>query len=485
MNPEIPGYYFDPEKKKYFKIQKSHAAPTDAAYSSDAVKRRRVNDRTVLAAKKRAHAVRNHIRRHPMNQDAMFGGILAREFGLARVAECGRGRVEDGDVAAMAWAHGAVDKGSVPFAPSFARGQCPNMPCLYVNGEDTKTGLGMAYATLDEETLVASYIPTDQNETVSFSRDAALRFGRTLCFRSEMIRCSQVSSIKYHSPSHKMLVTSREPGEGCGLTFFSPPLTQAADPTRPSWLLGETDHYQRITMRQGQGVHWVVNGSTPAPASSDLICVIGTNRGVLKVQSNETMSLMAQSNPLRRLQQPKEIFAQDFQDGNHNILLAGGRQPRLWMSDVRAPESQWSFSKHASSISHIRSVNPNQVLVAGLQNSMALYDIRFLHCRRDGARPLLEFPDYCNEAHLQIGWDVDTRLGVVAAAQDNGTVRLFSLRSGRRLRSPATDALRSDSPFKALMFQTMPRERLPSLFVGDGSCVRKFSFGTTDLEEEA
>lgn len=35
---EIPGYYFDPHKNKYFKIQQNHIAPSDSKYSVEAVK---------------------------------------------------------------------------------------------------------------------------------------------------------------------------------------------------------------------------------------------------------------------------------------------------------------------------------------------------------------------------------------------------------------------------------------------------------------
>lgn len=41
MNREIPGFYYDPEKKKYFKIEASHKAPAGSQYSKDAVKRKR------------------------------------------------------------------------------------------------------------------------------------------------------------------------------------------------------------------------------------------------------------------------------------------------------------------------------------------------------------------------------------------------------------------------------------------------------------
>ncbi|KAJ4327964.1 hypothetical protein N0V84_001639 [Fusarium piperis] len=116
---------------------------------------------------------------------------------------------------------------------------------------------------------------------------------------------------------------------------------------------------------------------------------------------------------------------------------------------------------------------------------MALYDVRFLTRNPRGARPLLKFQDHRNEAHFHIGWDVSPDLNVVAAAQDNGTVKLFSLRSGRQLRCPTVDSTHVDSPIKALMFQRMPRERLPSLFVGEGPSLRKFSFGAMEWEDEA
>ncbi|KAJ4261460.1 hypothetical protein NW762_006885 [Fusarium torreyae] len=375
MNREIPGYYYDPEKKKYFKIEKTQTAPSSAAWSSDAVKRRKIDNKTQKAVRHRAHLIRNHIKRHFVAKDDVTSALLAREIGSPFVAERGRGRIEDGDLGAAAWAAGLVAKGNVPFAPSFARKRYANMPCFYVSGEDEKTGLGVAYATLDEETLVGSHIPTDKNDNIHFLREAPSSSGRALSFRTEMVRCPQMSSIKYHRPSHKILLTSREPDNSCGLYFFSPLLSDPEDQTRPHWLLGETNHYQRLSVRHGFHDEWIVHSSTPAPPSSDLICVVGSNRGLLQVHSNETLSAIAPGVASKGMQLPQEIFAQDFQEGNHNVLLAGGRQPRLWITDLRAPEAHWSFAKHTSSISHIKSVNPHHVLVSGLQSSMALYDM--------------------------------------------------------------------------------------------------------------
>jgi hypothetical protein len=323
-----------------------------------------------------------------------------------------------------------------------------------------------------------------------------------------------MSSIKYHQPSHKILLTSREPDHSCGLYFFSPPTTSDED-ERPHWLLGETSHYQRLSIRHGLRDEWLVHRSTPAPASSDLLCVIGTNAGILRVRSNETMSWIVPKQPTGDAGPlPQEIFDQDFVRGDHNVLLAGGRQPRVWITDLRCPGAEWRYVRHTSSVAHLSSINDHQFVVAGLQNSMDLYDMRYFSAprfssddsasvrgsssgsssssnfrgggRHNGTGALLHFPGYRNEAHFHTGWDVSTELGAVAAAHDDGTVRLFSLRSGRLLPSPAALArVKTDTPIRSLMFQRMPHEKMPSLFVGEGPHLRKFTYGTLSLDDEA
>ncbi|KAF5680977.1 myocyte-specific enhancer factor [Fusarium denticulatum] len=433
MNREIPGYYYDNERKKYFKIEKTHTAPSSAAWSSDAVKRRKVEHEAQRLAERQAHQVKKHIKRHFVVRDTVTSALLTREISLPYIAERGRGRVEDEDLGAAAWARGSVAKGNVPFAPSFARERRANMPCFYVSGDDEKTGLGASYATLDEETLVGSYIPTDQNDELN----------------SFLTRSTQF--------------------------FWQNPIF----PYRGAIL------YQRVAVpHEGRG-EWIVHNSTPAPSSSGLICVASSNRGLLSMHSEGSVSVVAPRAVQNGTQLPQETFAQDFQEGNHNVVFTGGRQPRLWITDLRAPEPQWSFANHASSISHIKSVNPHQVLASGLRSSMALYDVRYLTSDPRGAKPLLHFDGHRNEAHFHIGWDVSPELNVVAAAQDNGTVKLFSLKSGCQLRCTAAETIHVDSPVKALMFQRMPRERMPSLFVGEGPLLRKFSFGIREWGDEA
>lgn len=242
-------------------------------------------------------------------------------------------------------------------------------------------------------------------------------------------------------------------------------------------------------MRRRDRGEWIVHRSAVAHASSDLLCVMATNVGVVRVASNEDMSLLSGPSPIPPSSQkgpsfPKEVLDVDFMKDNHNVVLAGGRSPRLWISDMRSRPNEWSFLKHTSSIARLRSVNEHQVVVSGLQSSMALYDIRYLSSRPNGFKPLLRFPSYQNEAHIHVGFDVCPELGAVAAAQENGTVGVYSLASGRRVHCEALNGVRRGQPVRSLMFAKRGRETMPSLYVGEGMEIVKYAFGVGRDEEE-
>jgi len=46
-----------------------------------------------------------------------------------------------------------------------------------------------------------------------------------------------MSSLKYHEPSHTMLLTSREPGLRIGVSYFDPVVSSAGD-SEPEWVIG-------------------------------------------------------------------------------------------------------------------------------------------------------------------------------------------------------------------------------------------------------
>ena len=189
-----------------------------------------------------------------------------------------------------------------------------------------------------------------------------------------------------------------------------------------------------------------------------------------------------------------DVFSVDFRHRDPSTLLAGGRRGGIWLGDLRQNGRQAWVNVAAADepVAHVKSVGEHCVLMAGTHNKMALYDLRFnskipnaMKPVVEETRPLFHFRGYKNEAHVtSLGLDVDPVQGLVAAAQDDGTVALFSLHSGRRLPSRDIDAIKQAGPVAAIHFATMPCDQDASLFVGKGGEVHKFSFGKREGEDE-
>ncbi|PHH77425.1 hypothetical protein CDD82_3508 [Ophiocordyceps australis] len=503
---EIPGYYWDKDKRRYFKIERLQTAPPEAPWSQESVKRRKVQDEQAEADKARREKAKMGIRRHDaFHSHAMAGGMLAREIhgGCGSEVDCG-----------AAWAAGVVNKGHVSFAGHSMRPL--SIGCLYVNGDDTKTGVGAAYMTLDDERVLGTYITTDANSSISREHPLwPMPVPNPFATGTQGILCPQMSSMRYHKPTSCMLLTSRQPDTHCGIYLFSPWVTDAGDDFNPHWLLGQIKYYKRISMGQRHNRRLQSNSCCPAPASSNQICVVATNAGILSVSGNAESLWLAPPRERHGLTHNHDVLDLDYQLGNHNVVFAGGRKPLVWAIDMRAPEADWLATRlaapHSSrtacprpgafSVAHIRSINPFHILAAGPCDAMAIYDIRSLsqscdaaHIRRSTgsgpplplAKPLVTFPQYRNAAHIHTGWDVSPELGAVAAAHDDGSLGLFSLRTGRLLEHPATiPSTKLRVPIRAMQFQSMPNELLPSLFVAEDSSICKYSFGADKVHDEA
>jgi hypothetical protein len=268
----------------------------------------------------------------------------------------------------------------------------------------------------------------------------------------------------------------------------------------------------------------------------------------------------------------RDVFAVDFQPGQSAVLRFGGRPGALFTADIRAPCMTWSHVRLPSTITRLKCLNGgNQVLVAGLENQLGVYDLRFARSHRgsgddddddgvvdfgtrvgdrrinsnshghlpqrsdfrgrnqnyhrnrnrnekkgkwrdkvlqkDIALPVIRFEHYHNDARINTGFAYDMATGVVAVAHDNvpGTVALYSVHTGSRLRvldplaeegMAAMPGLRSQRQpardtqvpvIQSLQFQTFPGDHTPTLFVGAGrnGSITAFSFGVNGLEDEA
>lgn len=126
---------------------------------------------------------------------------------------------------------------------------------------------------------------------------------------------------------------------------------------------------------------------------------------------------------------------------------------------------------------------------------MAVYDMRWMDGvgrRGKDARPLVRMYEYQNQSHMHIGLDVLQNVaggaggGVVAAGMDDGTVGLFSLRTGKKLPAGALGGLKvpDGGVVKSLQWEKMPWERDTSLWVGAGAMLKKYTYGVNKGEED-
>ena len=82
---DIPGYYFDAEKNKYFKIQPNHTAPVGSPYRRENVKKVRAQEKQDREHKLRRQTIDvEKVKRSSLLQSPWCGPGLEREYQLQR-----------------------------------------------------------------------------------------------------------------------------------------------------------------------------------------------------------------------------------------------------------------------------------------------------------------------------------------------------------------------------------------------------------------
>lgn len=136
MDRPIPGFYYDQEKKRYFKITGSgHAGSASAAYNADNVKKRKIEEQKAERARKRQEKTKDLIKRASVLRNPITGGRLVREFGVV-----------DRELPVESWTAGLRDKGGISF--DMRRNDRHIIKHMIVNGDDTRSGMGVVYASM-------------------------------------------------------------------------------------------------------------------------------------------------------------------------------------------------------------------------------------------------------------------------------------------------------------------------------------------------
>ena len=119
---------------------------------------------------------------------------------------------------------------------------------------------------------------------------------------------------------------------------------------------------------------------------------------------------------------------------NDNILLSGSRDGKVRVYDLRSDRSEQSSDQsvlqHTSTITHLRALrNGHHLLVNGLQNSAALYDLRF---QKEDA--VMTYPT-TNLSSTTLGFGLSRSEDIFAVAGEDATARLYSTYTGKLLRT--------------------------------------------------
>lgn len=539
----------DEEKKRYFRIEAGRTAPSSAAWSAENVKKRKAEKQMAVREQKRMEKTMGLIKRSGVLSQPQTGGRLIREFGVVDpelpVASWAAGLREKGDICFLPEQEWREDARNISCMIINGDDQSSGMGAAYASRFPHSycsppyasfTQIAHHLAGPDGHHVMGSYIPTDKDDKINFVETDEMRTSRIAQLRPEAIHQHEITSMSYHKASQSVVVTSTNPTGPNGssqsqICIFPPRLSddivddevsrryfrEEYGGRKPAWMLGGSDSQLRFT----SPIRGLANNCTRAcPTSSpgQLDAILATSHGVIHLDgATPAMKWITPSPGDHRggggasrndRAMLRDVFSVDYHPSNAKVIYAGCRDARIHRVDMRTPYSETAdgrdWYRHQSAVAHVRCLNEHQVLAAGPRSAMAIYDVRWLSPGRRGvkgcgaaaARPVVQFPGYRNAAHLQIGLDVTHDVGgvaglgcggVVAAGLDDGTVGVFSLRSGRRLRAGDVDnpgKLKAASGVvKALQFEKMPWEKETSLFVAVGPVVKKFSFGLDDDEE--
>lgn len=121
----------DEEKRRYFKIEPGHTAPAGALYNAVNVNKRKLQDAARDKARKRQEVLAAHVKPASILSDPLTGAGLMREIGLY-----------DPELPAKSWLSSLQAKGGIAFGSADG----PSVDCMLINGDDTRSGMGLVYA---------------------------------------------------------------------------------------------------------------------------------------------------------------------------------------------------------------------------------------------------------------------------------------------------------------------------------------------------
>ncbi|KAJ9192478.1 hypothetical protein DTO027B5_5498 [Paecilomyces variotii] len=469
MARDIPGFYYDAEKNKYFKIQANHVAPSGSQYSERAIKQRRLDEKKRKKDIFRARRVATErIKRssslgHPLigverevNAEPRSRGIMFEQQGRAYVSQVRRRELH------KFW--------SIRDTPEYQ---------LWFLQRSSRSGLMVAGSLIGGESVISICFPESHRETWTYNNSLERPLYR------EPYRLSSISLS--HTGFLLATMDSGPRGDSILATRRLPNPEDRED--MYIWPSGLT----HPTRMPGSSSLWC---SSPCPTGDIPLFAVGTSDGLHTLEGiGYGWSLSPkpfpspENTPLDAIPpRPKHSHASvmSVEWLTSEVIVSGLRDSSIFFHDLRSRGTVTRL-QHNRSVAKIRKVDEYRLVVSGRQ-SLQIYDIRYpanglqtrpkpTSHRHSSTKPYITFPEYSSETICD--FDVSPDLGLLAAVIEDHKPELFSLRTGQIVPSPLQEA-RQRGQTRAVLFESGDWPALgthtPRLLVNDGPTVQEWTW---------
>ncbi|KAL4872730.1 hypothetical protein BDV12DRAFT_161426 [Aspergillus spectabilis] len=465
MNREIPGFYFDPEKKKYFKIQANHKSSPGSQYSQDAVKRKRVDHEK---RQRKARLIQRHekekIKRaaclqHPLMQAQREVGA----FPAPRPVE-----------------HEQV---GLAYASQFRRNQLhqfepwPDQYTIKQIVRNPRSGILIASGHRGGESSVSVCFPDCDQEKWTYNRTM-----ERLLFKEPY----RLSSLSLSHTGYLLATMDSGPN---GDSFLAPRMLPDPDEGGDYRWPPFFSHPIRIHTTSSL---WC---SSPSPTGDLPRFAVGTSDGLYTLEGFGSYWALSKKpfpnekptgKPKRRQTDTSHALITAVEWLSPDVIAAGLKNSTIFLHDTRSNGSAARL-QHPHAVTKLRKLDEYRIVVAGI-NSLQMYDIRYPpnNLQRNpnpnakhhtSTRPYLSFCDTSSE--IIPDFDISPELGLLASASTDRTIQLFSLRTGEQVISPLT-RYQYRNPIQSVCFEAGDQPshgpQTPSLLVCSEATVDEWNW---------
>ncbi|KAK0938703.1 hypothetical protein LTR29_009671 [Friedmanniomyces endolithicus] len=432
---QIPGYYYDAEKKKYFKVQANHVAPVNAKHASSNVGReQRKAKKQKVEDHRRGKQLEQTVHRSRIAHHALLAGTsLTREAG----SDLSSGTVlEQRD---SAFAHQLrPDRITIPSITDENTTSVLDVQPLS-NGN---VGLAVSRSGRRGCSILKAPWPPEE--------DWVSRTQPIIAFTSGLVSLHMISEFSDTLPY--VVAISQEPK--------SPGNVYIGD--RPS-----VRRYSSLSYLFALGGPESSLWSSALHSSKELLAISGTdNVFIADLTKGDIVDRITSKNDNR-----------DVAWLTGNTVAYGHYDVSLW--DIRSSGTATQFPRRKTPITGIRSPNKHGVQLLVSDNKyLEIYDTRM------GKSPLLSFAHVHQGPQLQFTVHDDTQL--VTAVDVDNDIQTYSLRSGRplgALRQPSGGQKTLYTKLRWLDAEAVLGDKEMVLQACQGNSVVRWSWGGKDDDE--